>query len=450
MSVTSDSAKIKYFVGNFNYTTGLTLPSVSQKNTLTLNFETDIGDQLADFGNVTGDEIFVLLHVTLGGTTVYKNQNYDSPSTSVAPTDPDLTISLVLAPPLTTEVTTVQNYIPMVTTSDGATSTGQYVVNARFVYLDDTTSADYTYEDGVFTSNYSYSEKEPDLSYYYDTLVPRLNVSDETNYTFSGSLPERDTEFVLYPPENRASQTNTFDNVQSVNYSTFYSGGNEVRYTVLMEYEFTNEIIVNAQQEYESFTVYRVDRCKLYDCLNEQYNLWVSSTCSGSLRQQRQDNYNKANGLALQILTGQSCNKTTLTSVIEAFNALCDCDCDCLDETPTLIQPSTAISDDNIQDVISDSAETSVDLSAGSTVNIELTATGGTTELTVTNIEYNKNYRFIVTTDGTSQTLTFDSSIFEDSDGVPLDVDPTGTYRVILDFYAATTGMLSLVSRSDA
>lgn len=445
MAVSASSAKPKFFVGAFNYTTGLSIPVTDAINSYTLEFTTTISNQLDNY-DATGDpNIYVLFSVTLDGETIYENSQYGWTSSGTAPTDPDATIFVQQVPSFE-ETVTINNYNPMITDSGGGLSFGTYVISAEVVYIN--SDEDYITDGATaFTpAEFDFTPKEADITYYYDTLVPKLNVTDETNYTFSGELPSRDTEFVLYPPENRTAQTNTLNDIQSVNYSTFYSGGNEVRYTILMEYDLTDQVIVNVQQDYKSFTIYRVDRCKLYDCLNEQYNLWVSSTCSGSLRQQRQDNYNKANGLALQILTGQSCNKESLTELIEAFNALCDCDCDCLDETPTLIQPSTAITGGNIQVVTTSTSGTEIDLAEGRVVYVNVT---NDTEISVTNIELYKEYRFIFSSTSGDDLVTFATDDFQDDSGAVQGANLSSDGDLIMDFYADQTNILTLVSRSD-
>lgn len=447
MSVTSSSAKIKYFVGDFDLDTSLTIPSSSQNDTLTLQFEELISPQLSVWG-APPREIYALLKVTFEGTEIYKNSGYDTISTSLPPTDPDITITPDgSSGPATEEVVTVQNYIPLAKDSSGVVQNGLYSIEAKFVYW--ALDTNYASEIGTFTANFSFLEKQPSVTTWYDPQTPILRASDSQSYILNSITADRDIEFSLKPPLGNAAVVNTFDNIQSVSYSTFWTGGNELTYTALLTYEYSSYIIVNAQQKYSAFTIYDIDNCKIFNCLNEQYDLWKSSACGGKSEQLAKDALYEATAIAFQITQGLGCNSDELSSLIEDFNELVQCDCGCFDSSPRQLGSASTVLDDNIQNVSATTATTVVDLSEGSTVFMTLSTGGGTTEIQATNIVANTNYRIILTRGFSTQSATFDSDTFQDADGTPAQADTSGDFKVILDFFATDSSTLTLVSRND-
>ena len=443
MSVTSASAKIKLFIGSFDYDSTLSLPATTQENKLTLEFEELISNQLTGWGDIPIN-VYVLLEVLFEGTEVYKNTQYDSPSTTLVPTDPDITI-VPDANPATAEAATVNNFVSMVTDTAGNISSGTYTVNAKFVYWANDTAFGSSVT--AFTADFSFTEKKPTITNWYDTQTPKLNVTDNQSYILGGITADRDTEFVLSPPQNGAEITNTYDNIQTVNYSAPWVGGNEVTYTVLLTYTFTDYIVVNAQQSYKSFTVYFVDNCTIYKCLNTQYDIWVSSTCNTRVAQNAWETLMQATTLAVQIINGLGCNDDQLSALINEFNTILDCDCDCLDDTPRQLGSASTVTPTNRQTVTADTATTTIDLSAGSTMDITVSIN---TTLDIINIQQYNNYRFIFIADGGGDTVTFPGADFEKNSGSLIDRTPSTGGTLVMDFYAVTATKLTLVSDSAA
>jgi hypothetical protein len=443
MSVTSASAKIKLFIGSFDYDSTLSLPATTQENKLTLEFEELISNQLTGWGD-TPINVYVLLKVLFEGTEVYKNTQYDSPSTTLVPTDPDITI-VPDANPSTAETATVNNFVSMVTDTAGNISSGTYTVNAKFVYWANDTAFGSSVT--AFTADFSFTEKKPTITNWYDTQTPKLNVTDNQSYILGGITADRDTEFVLSPPQNGAEITNTYDNIQTVNYSAPWVGGNEVTYTVLLTYTFTDYIVVNAQQSYKSFTVYFVDNCTIYKCLNTQYDIWVSSTCNTRVAQNAWETLMQATTLAVQIINGLGCNDDQLSALINEFNTILDCDCDCLDDTPRQLGSASTVTPTNRQTVTANTATTTIDLSAGSTMDITVSIN---TTLDIINIQQYNNYRFIFIADGGGDTVTFPGADFETNSGSLIDRTPSTGGTLVMDFYAVTATKLTLVSDNAA
>jgi hypothetical protein len=443
MSVTSTSAKIKFTIGSFDYDTTLVLPATTEENKLTLEFEELVTSQLTGWGDIPRD-VYVLLDVKFEGEDWYKNPQYDSPSTTLVPTDPDITI-VPDANPATVETVTINNLVPMVTDISGDISIGTYIVNAKFVYWANDTAFGSSVT--AFTADLSWESKEPTLSEWYDTQTPKLQITDGQSYVIDGVTADRDTEFVLSPPQNRAEVVNTFDNIQKVSYTSFWTGGNEMTYTILLTYTFTTYIIENVQQDYSAFTVYNIDNCKIFNCLKDQYDIWQAATCGTKNEVVAKDMLYKATSIALQITQGLGCNSDELSALIEDFNTLVDCDCGCLDETPTQLGSTSTVTATNRQTVTADTATTTIDLSAGSNVTINVSAT---TELDITNIEQFTNYRLIFVASAGGEVISFPSADFEDDNGVVGDITLDVRGVLILDFYAYLSTKLTLVSRSDA
>jgi hypothetical protein len=445
MAVSSSSAKAKFFVGSFDYTTTLTLPPVAAEDTYSLEFSTTVSDQLDNYDFTVDPDLYILLSVTFEGETIYENAQYGWSSSSSAPTNPDLTITVQQVPTFV-ETVAINNYKAMVTDSSGTLSSGTYIVSAEVVYSNP--DSDYVTDGATAfpTAEFSFEVKEPTISYWYDPSTPKLEITDGTSYTLDGTLADRDTEFVYYPPENNASVTNTFDDIQKVVYTSPWVGGNEIRYTIFLTYTLSTHIIVNAQRDSEAWTLYDVDKCEIFECLNNQYTVWKNSTCNTRSAAQSWETLQQATSLAVQILNGLGCNSDELSALIEEFNTLLDCDCDCLDDTPRQLGSSSTVTETNRQSVTADTSDTAIDLSAGSTITVTVSTN---TTLDISNIEQYNNYRFIFIADAGSETVSFPSADFEDEAGTISDLTLDSGGTLIMDFYSSSASILSLVSRND-
>jgi hypothetical protein len=429
MAITSDSAKIKFYVGSFDYDTTISLPATSLENRFLLQWEGSIAPQLPSF-NIDAQLLDVLFKITFEGEVIYENPQYADSSFMAAPTDPDVSINADENPE---EITTYRDFA-MVPSGTGVVSNGKYTVEAKFVYQN--IANDIVFQEGTFIANLNFESKSPSLSEWYDQELPSLTITDSQDYMINGVTATTNTEFVLSPPQNRSETTNTYEDIQTVTYSSFWTGGNEMTYTVLIEYDFTSYIIIQAKQDYYQFPIYYMDWCATYDCLNELYNLAIGANCGTKQKSIYQDKWAQATSLIQQIQLGLGCGKSTISGLITQLNDVLDCSCGCLDDTPRQINSGNVVPISDIQFVTATEDETVIDLSAGSTVFLSLDADYGETDISVINFSENGTYKFIVTnvSNDLIQQANFDASIFSSPVG---DVIIYAESEVIIyDFYA--------------
>lgn len=439
MAVSTDSAKIKFWVGDFNQDTTLTLPAQTLSNKLSLEIDELISPQLTNWG-ATPRDIYVLYKITFNGELIYENDDFESPSTVAPPSDPDITI-VPDANPATEETITVNYYQGIETNTSGEIVSGNYVIQAKFVYW----AADTAYgnETTTFTADFTWEEKQPVLTQWYDTTSPRLDITDNQSYIIGGVTADRDIEFNLKPPLNNAEIISIFDNVQKATYTAPWVGGNEVVYTVLLTYDFTDHEIINVQQKYDSFTIYFIDNCVIYNCLKDQYDIYKAATCGSKSAAIAKNTLFEATAIALQITQGLGCNSDELSQLIDDFNELLDCECGCVDETPRQLGSTSTVPEAERQTVTISGETTEVDLSEGSTVTF---AANSNTTLDVSNIEQYNTYRFIFFPNiGGGQEITFPAADFNGLTTETL-VDQE---ILILTFYATSATELTLQSRND-
>lgn len=449
MPVTSTTAKVLFNLGDFDYTTSLTLPPTSASNTVSLRFNELVSDQLSGWGSNLPYTIFGLLRVSFEGEVIYTNADYETPSEDDPPATPDITITPDDSP-ATVETVVIDNYVDLVTGSDGTLSDGDYLVEIKFVYKVSPTLWE-TEDATSFTATFSYTRQEPITSFWYDQDLPKLTYLDSQDYTQSGTEATTDTEFVLSPPQNRTEVTNTFEDTQTVSYTSFWTGGNEMTYTILVDYEYTDYVTVAAEQTYTPFTIYYLDWCSTYDCLNTLYDLAIGASCGTKQKSVYEDRLAKATSLIQQIKLGLGCGKDTLSGLIEELNEVLDCDCACLDSVPRQLNAGNIVANDQVQTVETSATETEIDLSDGSTVFVEIDVSGDTTEIQASSIEEYGNYTLILKNDSENptQTATFETGVFLDPDGDLADV-VIGSYPIVVKLFAQDATTLILTSRSDA
>ena len=444
MSVSASSAKVKFFVGDFNLTTGISdFPESNQSNTLSLEIDSIISSQLTGWGD-TPREIYCLFSVEFEGQNIYKNVGFDDPDTPFPPpSDPDITITPD-ANPATTESIVLNNFIPLVFGTDGVLSSGEYVVSVKFVYWGFDSS--YVSQTTDFSANFSFIEKKPVISNPYNPGTPKLTITDGQTYQIDGVLAERETEFVLFPPEENSPITNTFSDIQSVTYNSFFVGDNSVRYTTLLEYDLTDKVIVNAQQVSKPFIIYYVDNCTIYSCLNSQYDVWKSSDCGASAKESAFSSLIEATSIAYQITEGLGCNDVDLSGLIEDFNKVLNCNCSCLDTSPRQVGASSVVLATDRQSVTTQGSTLTIDLSLGSTVSVNVLEN---VTISIINIEQFNNYRFIFKTTSTDKTVALSLTNFKDSTGSLLPKTVTANEILITDFYSELQTELTLTSSND-
>lgn len=442
MAISSDSAKILFNIGKYNQDTSLTIPPESRENKLSLKFEKQLLPQLPNFD--TGFVfVYFYLKIEFEGEQIYKNNNYDTVF-STSPTGYDIRVDVDASP----EVVVDNKYITLILNSAGLPSNGKYKITAKYWYSTLNPSG-WTSETVVFEANLFYERKLPKLVEWYDNELPELLIKDNEAYTLNGNQPNIETEFVLYPPKNKAKKVNVFDNIQTITYLDYWSGGNEVVYTAFITHTFDTHIIETVEQLYDSFIVYTMNWCATYECLNDLYNTASNKSCNAAEGSEAKEKLNQATALVQQIRIGLGCGKESLPRLIEELNLLLDCSCGCLDETPVRIGMDNVVDDGDIQFITALDDTTLIDLSKGSTIVVDMQATNNTTEIQISNILENGNYRFIFENNASQQpqmTVTFGTGVFLDSNGDMPNVVLSNPETVISEFYADTDTTLRLQS----
>ena len=444
MAVTSSSAKIEFFVGNFNTETSLTLPNADD-NSMSLKFNPaePLVPQLPDYDNVGFDntQIFALHRVTFNGIQIYQNPQYNTslPTATPPPSSPDITITTTSG-----EVAVTNNYIPLILDSTGKPASGTYVFETKFLYVVD----GFVSELGTFTSAYSFEQVVPCLFQKYNTgSSPFLTTGDQSDYDTESVIPAWQTEIILYPPKNKTAIVTTTTNSSSASVSSFFTGGNEMNLVSYFQYSLPSSHINYVVSAYDSFTIYNIDNCSIFECIQSLYSAWSSSECATKKSAITLQDLIKGTSLAQQLITGQFCGGEDLNAILKEFNAICDCDCDCLSEAVVQIG-GTAVPESDIQFVDATTASTEIDLSLGSTVYITLAVAGGTTEIGVKKITANTEYRFVFLRAFGSQAVTFDAAQFEDGAGALAGFTAANTY-IILTLYSRTATLLTLQSKNN-
>lgn len=440
MAITSNTAKVKFFIGDFDYNTTLEVPSASQSNKLTLDFQELISPSLPSWGT-TPIAIYSLLSVTFEGKNIYENQEYNNAfGGSTEPVSADI-LTTPNTNPATSEDSVVNYYVPMIMDKNGLPSNGKYDVSVKFVYWD---GANFIITEAYnFSANLNYERIKPSISVWYDQEVPILSMTDTQDYMINGVSASVQTEFNLSPPQNRASIIKTFTDIQNVSYNKFVSGSNELTYTSLITYN-SDYIVVQLEQDYKSFLIYYMDWCSTYTCLGDLYKSSISTTCNPSQKQYFKEKLLSATSLIQQIKLGLGCGKDTLSGLIEELNELLGCDCGCADDKPKVISADTISSISDIQFVTALTDTTLIDLSQGSTVFLSLDVDGGTTDVSVVNFSEYGYYKFVVTNASQDivQVANFDPLVFNSPVG---DVVINASDEIIInDFFATTASELTL------
>lgn len=443
MAISTSTAKILFNVGSFDVDTSILLPSTGDKNKFYLEFVEPLAPQLTDWDS----EFFFItavMKVSFEGEEIYKNAEYD---TIAAPAvNPDLMVYVDVNPQ---EVTTYKK-IRLITDSTGYPASGKYIIDTKFVYF--TNGAEYVVEEVTFEADFDWEEKTPQIDYWYDTTSPKLQVTDNQEYVVDGVSANYKSEFILYPPKNKAEVVRTYDNIQKTTYNTFWTGGNELAYTIFLTYNYGTYIVKTVKQKYIPITIYYVDNCYIYEKLKGQYDLWKSTTCGTKGNVTAQNVLFEATSIAFQILNGLGCNSSELSQLIDDFNELLDCDCGCTDSEPRLLTTSASGIETNIQTVNTFDPTTIVDLKEGNIIYMNVDVGGNTTYLEVDNIVENTNYRFILNNNSQEPTMTveFDYNTFFDANGAMNNAPIPNGSLIIIDFFATDEDTLYLVSRNDA
>jgi len=439
MPVTSSTARVEFFIGKFDTETSLTLPNVDD-NSMSLRFNpaTPVSAQLAFFNNTL---IYALHRVTFNGTQIYQNPQYASFPFSGAPANPDM----VITQGVPNETVVTNNYIPMIPDSTGKLANGTYVFETRFVYFSSLSQTN-TSELGTFTSAYSFNQVAPSLFQKYNTgSIPFLTTGDQADYDTQSVVPTWQTEIILYPPKNKTLITTILTNSSSTKVTSFFTGGNEMNLVSYFQYNLATSYINYVASAYDSFTIYNIDNCSIFECIQSLYDAWNASECATKKAAITLQDLIKGTALAQQLITGQFCGNEDLNAILQEFNAICDCECDCLNEE--VIQISAAITRVNIQTVTATTATTTIDLSLGSTVYINL-ATSGTTNIIVTNIDVDTEYRFAFRREFSTQAVTFNAAQFEDGAGALAGFTAANTI-IIMTFYTRAATRLTLESKNN-
>jgi hypothetical protein len=348
MAVTTSAMTLNYNVGQFNQVTGISIPDSSLSDNISFLKNIIVSDELGQFDPVGGDNatIYLLCRVLFNNVEVYKHPQYDTDWTDVfigdpAPTGANATIAVTDFSTTPVEVLTQGTLIPIQKNSAGEVTNGNYTIYIKYVYP--FSAGDSWNEESVtYNIQFAFTELEPQLTYWYDTSIPILSVTDGQSYINGSNQAERATEFELTFPLNYGSETDELENIQTITYDTFYTQANELVYTILLTYEYTTWNVINVQQQYQTLNVIYVDRCVIYDCLKTLYDQWVAQSCSTAANNRIYNKLQQANILANLIINGLGCNSEDLSGLIVQFNAIANCDCGCNDTTlPRLLQATS-------------------------------------------------------------------------------------------------------------
>lgn len=442
MALSSSTLKPIFNVGSFNVSTGLTIPSTSLSNKLSFSLPLPIYPQepsVEYFSTLPVNPSFsVLAKVLFDDEEIYKNAQFDSPPAAV-PTAPDVEIRVwgIEDPPENEQIDVIVP-IPMILNSNGLPKNGKYEISLIYVFQDD--NLDWFAETVTYAPiKFFFKSEQPELTFSYDSSpsAPFLTLSDITQYEINGITADNETEFVMFPPENGAEITTTTEDNQSITFSSFKTGGNELKTTTLLTYDFTTFDIVSVVQGYEAFTIYLINNCAIYDCLDELYTKFKTVDCNTKAGVISQQKLIEANAIGLKLLTGQGCDKS-LSTTLSQFQALCGCECDCLDDTPRVIQAAIAVETSGFQIVTAIGSNTVIDLAAGRKVRL---ITAINTEIFIdsdTIVDF-EGYQIEITASAGTPDVTWDSDTIGWTGGAPVTSQPTvGSYD-IYEFTGNTT-----------
>ena len=441
MPITSSTARIEFFIGDFDTETSLTLPG-ADNNSMSLKFNPALPVS-GQIPFIPATLIYALHRVTFNGTQIYQNPQYGVSMVAI-PTNPDM----VITQGVPNETVVTNNYIPMIPDSTGKLASGNYVFETRFFYVV-LAAPPFAFELGTFTSAYSFEQVVPSLFQKYNTgSVPFLTTGDQADYDTESVVPTWQTEIILYPPKNKTAIITTLTNSSSAKVTSFFTGGNEMNLVSYFQYSLPSSYINYVVSAYDSFTIYNIDNCSIFECIQSLYDAWSTSECATKKAAVTLQDLIKGTSLAQQLITGQFCGNEDLNAILQEFNAICDCECDCLSEAVVQIGGTTTVPQADIQLVNATTASTTIDLSLGSTVYISLATAGGTTEISVTNITADTEYRFVFIRGFGTQAATFNAAQFEQSDGA-LDGFTAPNNYVIMTFYTRLITRLTLQSKNN-
>ena len=350
MAVTTSSIALTYNVGAFGQTTDIIIPDTSLSDKISLTKEAIISSELLQFDPVGGDDgtIYLLCKILFNNVEVYIHPQYELFWSSIlfsenTPTNANADIDVTFFSVDPQEVFTQNTFFPIQKNpSTGEVINGNYTIYIKYVYP---LAVGSVWRQEIVTySNvqFAFNELEPQLTYWYDTSIPILSVTDGQSYINGSTQAERTVEFDLTFPLNYGSETDELDNIQTITYDSFYTQANELVYTILIDYQYSTHNVLNVQQQYLTLNVIYVDRCVIYDCLKTLYDQWVAQSCSVAANNRIYQQLQQANILANLIINGLGCNSEDLSGLIVQFNALASCDCGCNDTTlPRLLQATS-------------------------------------------------------------------------------------------------------------
>ena len=329
MAITSSSATIQFNVGGFDLSTSLPVPPANYQDTITPKFTPFLVDESG------GSEVKVLYDVKFEGVRIYKHPQFDSPISSVI--DPDV----LLEEGSSSDDITINKLIGLVKGSSGATSSGKYLITLKYIFGESPSLQSSTF---TYSINFVPSVSEPKLTFWYDTQVPNLNITDKANYSVGDADVSVETEFILYPPLNEAP-VETIKTDQVINYSEFFTGANELEYTILVTQGFGSYEIIYAGNKYKPLLIYDIDRCKVFDCLKSLYEQWRGCPCGTKRKSILDEKIQEATTLAQMIVYGLGCSDKNLTDLVKRFNDVIGSDCGCLSIDPRFVDSASVLQD---------------------------------------------------------------------------------------------------------
>lgn len=452
MSITPDSAKIKFHVGSFDAVTPLNIPSDSLKNRFLLDIRKTIADQLPDWDS----EFFwtwAVFKISFQGYDIHKHPQYDLTDfgPDITPvTDPDMKIYLDDTPD---EDVQINKDFGIIMDSSGLPAAGKYVIDAKFVYI--TNEGGSAYQEFRIEADFKYEKLKPQPTHSYDSspVAPFLTLQDKQLYVVNGVQADYSAEFALFPPQNQTVIETILNTTQFVTFNSFYTGGNEVELAVLLNYIYSTHEVITFESAYSDFTIFKIDSCAITACLKQLHLDYTNPGCFPFKKLKVSDkDMIEANAIALQLYAGRGCRES-LADALERFQKICNCSCDCIsDDVQLIIAADTVQQSDVVHMTLV--TDTVIELGLKKVFFINLDSAIGQTLIEVNNIVEFAEYKFIFTAITGTQVATFQTNI-ESGTGTgfmldPVSISDTGVNnKAMLTFFATSANKLLLQSRND-
>lgn len=443
MAISHETIKIQFNIGSFNHETSLNIPEANTADKFFLHLEDNLSAQIDDWDDGV-NQIYIISKITFEGDLLYKHPNFDDETFSVLPPDPDIKLAVDYGVP---DVILEQSLFPVIKGMDGEVVSGKYRYDFKIIYM--SLGGVLTPIAGFRVAEFAFDKKKPKLEWWYDEAVPLLSIQDTQSYVIDGKTAKVNSEFTLYPPQNRTPIIKAYANSQRAIYDYFWTGSNEVSYKALLTYVYSDFVVNNFVSEYSSMDVYRIDWCMLNECISKKEGKEALKTSCGTKKTSaNNDELLKITSLVQRIQISLGCGKSDLKDLIEELNDTLDCGCSYLDSTPVFLKSSNVKSED-VQIIDTFDVNTPVDLKKGHFIFVNIDVGGNTTEISIDNIVKYSEYTFLFKNVSQEQVMTATfTAQFQDSSGVLAPINVSNGNTVVAKFFSPNDDVLQLMSLS--